>query len=278
MDISPTDLMRQRTSWRSYSTSPLEDHLIEEIQSILIEHRQGSFDTTIDWQLIDRYDGRHQREKLGTYGFVRNARHFIAGSVLPSREAFLDYGFLLESIILELTAMGLGTCWLGGTFDRGEFAKAIQLKDNHVIPAITPVGHTSKTRSIGDRIIRTTAGSRNRKTWSELFFEDVPGNPLKRDLHPRCTSMLEMVTIGSSASNLQPWRIICRGQFMDLYLERKPGYDKAFGSVDIQMLDMGIAMCHFSLAAREQEIVLRWEMLNDVNRVKGWEYIISAVL
>ena len=35
------------------------------------------------------------------------------GSSSVSKKALLDYGYLLEKIILELTQLELGTCWLG---------------------------------------------------------------------------------------------------------------------------------------------------------------------
>ena len=278
MEPLKSDLMKQRTSWRSYVSVPLEKPVMDEVRAIIGRHGKGPLGKEVEWIIIDRHDGSHKREKLGTYGFIQNARYFIGGSSLPERYCFLDYGYLMEAIILELTAIGLGTCWLGGTFNRGEFAKAIGLKPGLEIPAVTPFGYTSRVRSLGDRIIRTTAGSRNRKAWSELFFENAAGKPLVSSQHPECTLMLEMIRIAPSASNLQPWRIICHGKRIDFYLDRKPGYRNTFGNVDIQMLDMGIAFCHFDLAAAENGIVPIWNNHSDAIEIKGWEYVLSAVI
>ena len=72
--------------------------------------------------------------------------------------------------------------------------------------------------------------------------------------------------LAPSASNKQPWRIVRRrkGEAWELRLQRTPGYGK--GSLtfrllrlaDLQRVDMGIAMCHFELAAREAGLPGRW--------------------
>jgi len=48
------------------------------------------------------------------------AQYFVAGTVRSVAFAEEDYGYLLEEIMLQLLDMGLGTCWLGGTFKRNE--------------------------------------------------------------------------------------------------------------------------------------------------------------
>lgn len=70
---------------------------------------------------------------------------------------------------------------------------------------------------------------------------------------------LEMVRMGPSASNKQPWRIIKNKGAFHFFLQRSPGYDKLTGSRDMQRIDMGIAMCHFALAAKELGLAGTWE-------------------
>ena len=43
------------------------------------------------------------------------------------------------------------------------------------------------------------------------------------------------------------------------YLRRSPGYDQLIKAVDLQRLDIGIAMSHFALAARELGLTGRWQ-------------------
>jgi len=81
-----------------------------------------------------------------------------------------------------------------------------------------------------------------------------------------------------SASNNQPWRIVLDGNCFQFYLFRKPGYQKTFGRVDIQMIDMGIAMAHLDQVAREYGKVPEWKMSEGTPAFKGSEYVISVLL
>jgi hypothetical protein len=72
-----------------------------------------------------------------------------------------------------------------------------------------------------------------------------------------------MVRLGPSASNRQPWRIIRDGNDWHFYLRRTPGYGERNTSLlklaDLQRVDMGIAMCHFELTARELGLSGEWK-------------------
>ena len=73
-----------------------------------------------------------------------------------------------------------------------------------------------------------------------------------------------------SATNRQPWRIVRAGRADDagydwhFHLQRTKGYGKgsplfaALRIADLQRIDLGIAMCHFDLVAREAGLDGRW--------------------
>ena len=61
---------------------------------------------------------------------------------------------------------------------------------------------------------------------------------------------LEMVRLAPSAKNAQPWRIVKDEDKFHFYEKR----DIGIGAHDIQRLDVGIALCHFELAAKEKGI------------------------
>ena len=91
-----------------------------------------------------------------------------------------------------------------------------------------------------------------------------------------------MVRIGPSASNKQPWRIVRQDQFWRFYLQRTPGYredpiKRILDLCDLQRLDMGIAMCHFELSARELGLMGKWLIEEDINKSPDalTEYVVS---
>ncbi len=195
--------------------------------------------------------------RLGTYGFIKNAKNFIVGALVPGERSWEDCGYLLENIILKMTDLELGTCWMGGTFKRSEFGKAVNVLENEVVPAITPVGYPTTTRSIRDQVIRWGAKSHSRKSWESVFFEGDFETRLDRDILGEYGVVLDMVRLAPSASNKQPWRIVHQGHHYHFFLKRmKYSHGK---SVDLQRIDMGIAMCHFELTARDLGLSGGWD-------------------
>ncbi len=77
---------------------------------------------------------------LITYG-LKNPMGFIIGAVENAQHSLEDFGYLMEKNILMATDLGLGTCWLGGTFNSSRFSRKIALLDNEILPAVTPVGY-----------------------------------------------------------------------------------------------------------------------------------------
>lgn len=206
---------------------------------------------------------------LGTYGFIRGATGFIAGAVNRGDHDLEDYGYLLEQIILAATNAGLGTCWLGGTFARSRFAQKIALAPAERMPAVISTGYANDVprRNVLDMILPARskpAGRLRRLAWETLFFEGNFARPLNRADAAEYALPLEMVRLAPSASNKQPWRVIKEGRRWHFYLQRTPGYrEQGLGRWlqidDLQRVDMGIAMCHFELCAREQGLAGQWQ-------------------
>lgn len=60
---------------------------------------------------------------------------------------------------------------------------------------------------------------------------------------------LDAVRLAPSAVNKQPWRVVISGDKAHFYEKRSDRYTQ--NGRDIQKIDMGIALCHFELAAAE---------------------------
>jgi len=270
------DIIRKRSSKRDYQNITLSAEELNRIEQILDSLPAAPFATSANFRLIHKSIAASQKVRLGTYGFIRGAQYFIIGKCLNKPESLIDYGFQMEWIILQMTDMDLGTCWLGGSFRKSEFAKLISFKDNEIIPAITPVGYSTESRSLRDRVIRIGAGSNKRKPWSILFFENDWIQPLNRSKIGDYATVLEMVRLAPSASNRQPWRIIKRDNAYDFYLQRPTGTYLRFSGTDLQRIDLGIAMCHFELTARELNLGGNWLFDNSHEKLlENIEYILS---
>ncbi len=269
------ETVQKRYSVRAYDQRPVSEEIRERLRQLFQEHAGGPCGTTVRFELLDLNSVSPQEfKRLGTYGMIRGARLYILGAVKDIRGSQVDLGYCLEKIILEATAMGLGTCWLGGTFRRSSFARRMKLARGELLPAITPVGYPAESTTMQDTLVRTGARSSRRKPWPELFFAAGGKTPLKEVKAGDYRNALEAVRLGPSASNRQPWRIVKdRNGRYRLYLKENRLYNRALGKIRLQYLDMGIAMSHFELAAREQGIDGRWDPHAPALHLAGLEHI-----
>jgi len=278
-----TTLVKRRFSCRSYLKQSLEISEIESINSLLSEIHSGPLESAVRLKFIGASPGNHEELKgLGTYGAIRNPAGFLAGVVDSSTNNLEDYGFVLEKVILHLTDMGLGTCWIGGLFTRSSFAKALGMSDVEIIPAVVSIGKFVDTEHAKKSLIRRLAGSTKRKPFQEIFFSSSFKEPMSADNAGRFAPLLEMVRWAPSASNKQPWRIVKIDDHWHFFLSRTKGYSSGLAArlvkmADIQRLDIGIAMCHWELGANEMGLQGNWviaapdmEIQNDLT-----EYIVS---
>ncbi len=77
-------------------------------------------------------------------------------------------GYLGEFIVLRAVALGLGTCWVSGTYHPGEVAKSVPLNPGERIYAVSPVGYPARP-GLADRLFHAAAGSARRKPLADLI-------------------------------------------------------------------------------------------------------------
>ena len=258
-----TDVIRQRFSCRTYLDAPIAEETRQALKAYLEGANSGPFGAPVRLELVAAgEEDRSALRGLGTYGFIRGATGFILGAVGPGRKNMEDFGYRMEDAILYATALDLGTCWLGGTFRRSSFAERLVLGKDEIMPCVTAVGYISEQRSLVDRVIRRQARGDRRYCWERLFFEGRFGQPLVPEEAGDYAGALEMVRLGPSASNKQPWRVVKDDGAWHFYLQRTPGYLQGAGSAfvegDLQRVDLGIALCHFELTAREAGLAGAW--------------------
>jgi hypothetical protein len=261
-----TELIRARTSVRTYAARPLDAADEKRLRDFLGGLPSGPFGTRPRFKLIAAREGDEDALRgLGTYGMIRHAAGFVVGAMDRTGGRPEDFGYLMEMIILKATELGLESCWLGGTFRKSRFAAAIGAGEGETVPAVISVGTPVETRGLRDRIIRTAAGSDKRLPWDRLYFSGAFDAPLSREAAGAYEVPLEMVRLAPSASNKQPWRIVKdpAAPLFHFFLARTKGYDRGEGrgpkSTDLQRVDLGIAMCHFELAAAEKGLLGAWE-------------------
>jgi len=258
-----TNIIQERISHRTYSGHPLEKNMREKVVNLLENHNLKSpfskYTKKTRFELLSIPDfNSKEKKKLGTYGFIKGAQDFLVGAIEKSQYSREHYGYIMETIILAITDMGLGTCWLGGFFNRSLFGSKINCTSEEIIPAITPVGYTTQ-RTVREKVIRSFAKADKRLPWDQLFFEGNHNVSLSKEKAGNCSELLEMIRLGPSAGNKQPWRIIKelnKNNFHFYTINPKDGRFLKYSK--FRSLDIGIAVSHFDLTAKELGINGDW--------------------
>lgn len=269
MDFSKpiTDIIRERTSWRTYYPELLKEDVREEIKKELelsnlispFSSKTGKY--RFELVSVPEFNPDEQKQ-LGTYGMISGAQDFIVGTSEKSEYNKINFGYLMELIILKATDLGLGTCWLGGTFNRTVFSKKVNCKSEEIIPAITPIGYPAKRRS-REKIIRIAIKAKKRKPWENIFFNSDFQNPLSKENLNDFSIILEMIRLGPSAGNKQPWRVIKEDSKDEFHFYVKyPEGKLAANYRPFVKLDLGIATCHFDLVVKEFGLKGSWHFNN----------------
>jgi hypothetical protein len=258
-----TDIIQDRKSHRTYSGKPLEINLKKKVIDLLENHDLKSpfsdYAGKARFKLVSvpEFDPK-EKKKLGTYGVIKGAQDFIVGVVEKSQYNREHFGYLMESIILAMTDLGLGTCWLGGTFNKSLFSKKINCSPEEDLPAISSVGYRIKN-SVREKMIRSFAKADERLPWEKMFFEGNISTPMTKTDLGIYKTLLEMIRIGPSAGNRQPWRIIKKQTKNEFYFYSTNPKDGRFLHYSkFRPLDLGIAVCHFNLTAKELGVKGDW--------------------
>ncbi len=283
---SAIDLIKIRRSIRSYEDGELGNEIKENIVGIIKKDHKTIFGCKVRFEFVDASNlGPDEIKNLGTYGMITGPKYFIAGIIKKNNKDFclVDFGYVFEKIILYMTDLGLGTCWLGGTFNKKGFSNKVAIEKDEVIPGISPVGIISNKRHFKSSMIRTFARSKKRKPWNKLFFKDSFLSPLEEYDSGSYKVPLEMVRQGPSASNLQPWRVIKEKNKNNFhfFIKRSKFYPRRAIYLNLQYIDLGIALSHFELTALELGIEGKWEAIENIPENKKYkipsniEYVIS---
>lgn len=251
------DLVHERKSVRSYKDQPVARDVLRKIEESLKHMPDPPLRSRPRFVMAAAAEGDAESLKgLGTYGIIRKPAGFVIGAVRQDPDGLVDFGFCMQAIVLKLTDLRLGSCWLGGTFRKSRFAERIGAAGGECVPSVLPFGVPVEMKGALETLMRAGAGSDRRKPFESLFFKSGFNRPLSREEAGPYGRILEAVRLAPSASNRQPWRVVLdpeTGAFR-FFLRRDPGYGlqlRWLRLLDLQRVDLGIAACHFELTATE---------------------------
>ena len=237
------EAIQHRRSVRSFDGTGLSP---EDQQQLLAfaEQQTNPYGLPIHWRLLNA--GEHGLSSPVIVG----TELYIAGKMRRAPHAEEAFGYSFEQVVLFAETLGFGTTWIAGTMNRAAFERAMELSAGEVMPCVSPLGRPAKRMSLRETMMRKGVKADSRLPFEELFFDASFDKPLTEAAAGSLLAALNAVRLAPSAVNKQPWRCVCREGRVHFYEKRSKGYVSEDGW-DLQKVDLGIALCHFELAARE---------------------------
>ncbi|MGL5694682.1 MAG: nitroreductase family protein, partial [Peptostreptococcaceae bacterium] len=195
------------------------------------------------------------------------APHYIVITSNKGEDYLENIGFFAENILLKMTSLGLGTCWLKCNLKRDDILEFIDL-DN-----IDEDDEEYENRIESPYAI-IAFGYPEKK---ELLFRSPQSDPDRKRLNKICKKMdrkwikvLNTVRLSPSIKNIQPWMFYSKEYGFDLYREK----EKKSIESDCR-ISMGVALKHFDIACSNFDINVNFEKV-EVKKKMGKEYFISV--
>ena len=266
--MSIQELIRARRSVRSFDGRALNEATKEKLLSCNMENPYG-IPVTVKFLSA--------KENGLTCPVVTDCDLYVGGRVKDVPKASVAFGYSFERFVLYAQSLGLGTVWLGGTMNRAAYEKAMELAGDELMLCASPVGYPAAKMSVRENMMRKVVKADERIAFEELFFDGDFTTPLTKEKAGKFAAALEMVRLAPSAVNKQPWRVVMVGDSVHFYLVRSKGVGHG-EKLDMQMIDMGIALCHFALTAEEMGLQMAFvEEDPNILNAEG-AYITSYVL
>ena len=265
-----TQLVRDRKSVRTYDGRAVSQEDREKLLSF-IKGIENPYGIPLEFKLLDA------RERGLSCPVAKGAELYVGAKVKNAPYVNEAFGYSFELLVLYAQSLGIGTVWVGGTMDREAFERAMELDSDELMPCMSPLGYPAGSMSLRENMMRKAIKADSRSPFETLFFDGTFGVPLTEAKAGALAGPLELVRWAPSAVNRQPWRVVLDGKAVHFYLKRAKGFSGA--ALDIQKTDLGIALCHFALGAREQALDVSFT-INDPGLAAepGVEYIASYLL
>jgi nitroreductase len=272
MDI--IEVIKKRRSSRTFNQEVLKPTDKKVLEDFMHQNNKG-LDMEIQDFIIVEKKSENKKMKLD-YGMIKGHNTYILGKSKSTLLSRVNYGYLMEKVVLKATEINVSSCWIG-IFDNAYFQE-LTIENGFEIPGIVIIGYSEEYLSIQDRFVRFTISSAKRLSWEKLFFNYTSKIPLTPDSVKGYSDSLEMVRLAPSAGNTQPWRILFDNVANEYHFYKKP-INKRYESIGLHDIDLGIALAHFELTSLNNGLSGNWidnskkniDIIDEMQYVMTWK-------
>lgn len=233
------ETLEKRHSVRSYSDVPLNTETEKELEADInmINSHEAGFHFTLFFNQGDPFKGFRR-----SYGMFRGVRNYLAAVVDTSfPDAHERAGYFAEQFVMKLTELGLGSCFVGGTYDAASVP--VQIRADWKLLFLVAFGHEGGKTSMISSLTAKMAHRHERLPRDFFSGSDTELNAARKKF-PWIDKALRAVAAAPSALNRQPVRISL--------LESEGASTLVAGVSDPNpgnLIDLGIAKFNFAAVA-----------------------------
>lgn len=244
-------LIQRRNSVRHYQPT-LSEAAIAQARKYC--HNAKGYDgSPVNLCLLPGFEVSRGRKKIALVKPV--SAPWYLGAIAPTqREALVNLGYGCQQVVLQLTALGLGSCWLATGYDGEALGSSLGLGKGLTVHALV---------AFGEKGTANRKGGRRRRPESLAYFA---GGDEESPFASK--TVIEAVRWAPSAYNRQLWRLWFDADAIHLYSTARKLASR------LVPIEMGIALCHLSLACKELAIPGRL-VQREHPAHKAWEYWLS---
>ncbi len=217
-----------RKSRRSYLPTALDEKAIEVLNQLIDDFSKNE---KIKMQLLlnngEAFNGLRK-----SYGMLSGVKHCVVQICNKDDVIALEkMGYFGELLVLKATDYGLGTCWVGGTYDPSRCP--VELNNEEAVVCTIVVGNVQGTPSGKEKFIYNM-NHRKTKPMEQMYVADgeVPNWFIEG---------MKAVEKAPSAANRQPITFSYKDGIVTAAAD---DIEKSFAAIDL-----GIAKLHFEIGA-----------------------------
>ena len=214
-------LVRARRSVRTFDGRDVKKEDREKLYAFM-ENIENPYGLPVEFRLL---------EKMGC-PVVVGTELYVGAKMKDALHINEAVGFAFEKLVLYAQSLGIGTVWIGGTMDRAAFEKKMELAEDEVMPAVSPLGYPANKMSVRETMMRKGIKADDRLGFESIVYWNDFTQPLTPDAAGKLFLPLEMVCLAPSAVNKQPWRMVVTDDVVHFYLQRSKGFGG--GKLDMQ--------------------------------------------
>ncbi len=268
------DAVKERRSVRTFDGKGISEALLKDVLEYA-NNEKNPYGVTVRYELLEK-----DKEKLSSP--VLSGEKYYLCCMVDKKEPHAEeaYGYSFQDVLMYAHMKGLGTVWIGGTMPRDKFEKAAGVKENEMMPCMSPLGIVASKMGVKEVLMRKGVKADWRYSYNELYYKDDLKSPMSEEDAKKLGifDLLEAVRFAPSAVNKQPWRIIFKDNKLHFYEKKDKGF-VGEDTGDLQKIDVGIALYNFEAEAKAEGRKVTFEISDPgISIAEDMEYIASYSL